>query len=128
MPKQKQPDGPPITLNTLRGGAPLPTTPAPDENDDRQAESCLAKAAYCKWAASVTTGPQFKEYYAHLSAQWQKEADKWKEQSRRKPDRQAVELSLLPARCLLVTVVFQSGHRASDFQPGRGPYFFLRHA
>jgi hypothetical protein len=42
----------------------------------------------------------------------------------REPDRQTVELSLLPARCLLVTVVFQSDHGASDFQPSRRPYFF----
>src|SRR5262245_11681134 len=33
---------------------------------------------------------------------------------RREPDRQAMELSPLPAHCLLVTVVFQSGHGASD--------------
>jgi hypothetical protein len=49
-------------------------TPEQDQAEKR-AQNCLAKAAYCKWVASITADQEFKQYCIRLSAQWQKEAE-----------------------------------------------------
>jgi hypothetical protein len=41
---------------------------------EKRAQTCLAKAIYCKWAASVTGDKELKDYYTRLSSEWQKDA------------------------------------------------------
>jgi hypothetical protein len=48
---------------------------------ERRVQGCLAKAAYCEWAESVTGDSQLKEFYRRLSSEWQKEAQEAKGQS-----------------------------------------------
>jgi hypothetical protein len=51
-------------------------TPALEQDQaEKRAQNCLAKAAYCKWLASVTADQEFKQYCIRLSVQWQKEAE-----------------------------------------------------
>jgi hypothetical protein len=49
-------------------------TPESDQTE-RRAQNSLAKAAYCKWVASITADQEFKLYCIRLSVQWQKEAE-----------------------------------------------------
>jgi hypothetical protein len=53
------------------------TTPSgtPDENE-RRAQDCRAKAAYCKFLADREPDKQLRKYYTQLSAAWEKEAEK----------------------------------------------------
>jgi hypothetical protein len=53
------------------------TTPSDtsDENE-RRAQDCRAKAAYCKFVADREPDKQLSKYYTGLSAEWEKEADK----------------------------------------------------
>ena len=49
---------------------------APEQDEkQRRAENCLAKAAYCKWLASITADKPLRDQYARLSTEWQKEAE-----------------------------------------------------
>jgi hypothetical protein len=47
------------------------------EQDEREkrVQNCLAKSAYCKWVASITSGKQDKDFYARLSDEWKREAE-----------------------------------------------------
>ena len=45
-----------------------------EDEVERRAQGCLAKAAYCEWAASVTGDSQRKDFYRRLSSEWRKEA------------------------------------------------------
>ena len=65
MARSKQSPGPPMT------------TPSntPDESE-RHAQDCPAKAAYCKWVASISPDKVLRQYYAKLSVEWEKEATK----------------------------------------------------
>jgi hypothetical protein len=49
-------------------------TPEPNQTE-RRAQNCLAKAAYCKWVASIAPDQDFKRYCIRLSVEWQKEAE-----------------------------------------------------
>ena len=49
--------------------------PGPEQEAEKRAQNCLAKAAYCKWLASITADKPLKDYYVHLSTEWQKEAE-----------------------------------------------------
>jgi hypothetical protein len=40
---------------------------------ERRANDCLAKAAYCKWLASISTN-YWKHYYTRLADEWRQEA------------------------------------------------------
>ena len=53
------------------------TTPSetPDESE-RRAQDCRAKAAYCKWVASISPDNVLRHYYAKLSVEWEKGAAK----------------------------------------------------
>jgi hypothetical protein len=53
------------------------TTPSekPDENE-RRAQGCRAKAAYCKWVAQLEPDKMLRNFYAKLSIEWEKEAAK----------------------------------------------------
>jgi hypothetical protein len=42
---------------------------------ERRARDCLAKAAYLEWVASTTSDTQLKTTYTRLSFEWQKEAE-----------------------------------------------------
>ena len=53
------------------------TSDTPSE-DERRAEGCLAKAAYCKWVVSVTTDQQMRDHYVKLLVAWEKEATELK--------------------------------------------------
>ena len=46
-----------------------------EQEAEKRAQNCLAKAAYCKWVASITADKQVKDYYARLSDEWKKEAE-----------------------------------------------------
>jgi hypothetical protein len=63
MSQPKHPPGPPIT----------PATTA-EQNAETRTQNCLAKAAYCKWVASITPDQHLGERYLQLSTAWQKEA------------------------------------------------------
>jgi hypothetical protein len=63
--KPKQPHGPPMTT----------PSDTPDENE-RRAQDCRAKAAYCKWVASISPDETLRKFYAELSVEWEKEAAK----------------------------------------------------
>jgi hypothetical protein len=63
--KPNQPARPPIT--------PPPDTP--DENE-RRAQDCRAKAAYCRWVAEREPNADLRKFYAELSVEWEKEAAK----------------------------------------------------
>jgi len=39
---------------------------------ERRVQGCLAKAAYCEWAESVTGDSQLKEFYRRLSSEMAK--------------------------------------------------------
>jgi hypothetical protein len=47
----------------------------PAENGSR-AQDCRAKAAYCKWVASISTNEVWQQHYAKLSVEWEEEAAK----------------------------------------------------
>jgi hypothetical protein len=51
------------------------TTPSekPDENE-RRAQDCRAKAAYCKWVAEREPDKILRKFFARLSIEWEKEA------------------------------------------------------
>ena len=49
----------------------------PSESETR-IQDCLAKAAYCKWATSVTTDTQLRDHFVKLSVAWEKEATELK--------------------------------------------------
>jgi hypothetical protein len=52
------------------------TAKAPEQDEaEKRAENCLAKAAYCKWVASITPDQEYRQYCTRLSVQWQKEAE-----------------------------------------------------
>jgi hypothetical protein len=53
----------------------MPNEQTPDELE-RQAQHCLAKAAYCKWAASLGGEDDWKQYLVRLEIEWQTEAAK----------------------------------------------------
>ena len=42
--------------------------------EERRAQDCLAKGAYCKWVVGVTTDKDLHAFYAKLSVAWEKEA------------------------------------------------------
>jgi hypothetical protein len=51
-------------------------TMEPTEDDrEKRAQNCLAKAGYCKWVASITADKQYKDYCARLSDEWKMEAE-----------------------------------------------------
>jgi hypothetical protein len=50
------------------------TNPANDELE-RRAEDCLAKAKYCEWAATATTDKDYRTYLLMLAAQWKQAAN-----------------------------------------------------
>jgi hypothetical protein len=50
-----------------------PTTP--EQEAEKRAQNCRAKAAYCEWLASITTDKSLKERYVRLSTEWQKGAE-----------------------------------------------------
>jgi hypothetical protein len=53
------------------------TTPSdPPDESERRAQDCRAKAAYCKWVASISPDKVLRQYYAKLSVEWEKEATK----------------------------------------------------
>jgi hypothetical protein len=52
-----------------------PDTPSAEE---RRAQDCLAKAAYCKWLLGVTTDKDLHAFYAKLSVEWEREATELK--------------------------------------------------
>jgi hypothetical protein len=52
----------------------IPAT-TPEQEAEKRAQNCLAKAAYCKWVASITADKQLRECYLQLSTEWQKEAE-----------------------------------------------------
>jgi hypothetical protein len=47
---------------------------AKEDEVERQAENCLAKAAYCRWVASITADKQYKQLLAELARSWEEEA------------------------------------------------------
>jgi hypothetical protein len=47
----------------------------PDEIQMRR-QDCRAKAAYCKWVASISSDEKLRKVYAQLSEEWEKEAAK----------------------------------------------------
>ena len=51
------------------------TTPSekPDENE-RRAQDCCAKAAYCKWVAERERDKGLQKFQAKLSVEWEKKA------------------------------------------------------
>jgi hypothetical protein len=51
------------------------TATTPGQEAEKRAQSCLAKAAYCKWVASITADKQLRKRYLQLSTEWQKEAE-----------------------------------------------------
>jgi hypothetical protein len=59
------------------GGLPPMTVPSdtPDENEKRR-QDCQAKAAYCKWVASISPDEKLRKVYTQLSEEWEKEATK----------------------------------------------------
>jgi hypothetical protein len=44
------------------------------DEGERRAQNCLAKAAYLEWAATTTGDSQLRELYTKLSSEWLKEA------------------------------------------------------
>jgi hypothetical protein len=40
----------------------------------RYAEECLAKAAYCAWAAQISGDPEMRRYLEGLARRWSQEA------------------------------------------------------
>jgi hypothetical protein len=56
------------------GASQTAKTPEQDEQQ-RRAENCLAKAAYCKWVVSIMPNEELRQFYTRLSVQWQKEAE-----------------------------------------------------
>jgi hypothetical protein len=52
----------------------IPAT-TPEQEAEKRAQNCLAKAAYCKWVASITADKQLRECYFQLSTKWQKETE-----------------------------------------------------
>jgi hypothetical protein len=53
------------------------TSDTPSE-DERRAQDCLAKAAYCKWVAGMETDKGLRAFYVKLSVAWEKEATELK--------------------------------------------------
>jgi hypothetical protein len=64
MSQPRQPPVPPIKQATT-----------PEQEAEKRAQNCLAKAAYCKWVASITADKTLKDLYVRLSTEWQKEAE-----------------------------------------------------
>jgi hypothetical protein len=56
----------------------LPATAPSDTPDEKEmrAQDCRAKAAYCKWVASISPDETLRKFYAKLSIEWEKEATK----------------------------------------------------
>lgn len=51
------------------------TTPSdPPDESAKRAQDCRAKAAYCKWVASISPDENLREFYAELAVEWEKEA------------------------------------------------------
>jgi hypothetical protein len=47
----------------------------PEQEAEKRAQNWFAKAAYCKWLASITADKPLKDQYVRLSTEWQKEAE-----------------------------------------------------
>jgi hypothetical protein len=50
-------------------------TTTPEQEAEKRVQNCRAKAAYCKWLASITADKSPKERYVRPSTEWQKEAE-----------------------------------------------------